>query len=130
MISEHMQCLLNWRIGADSATILRSTEAGLSREGWYQQIVALLEVLENDDAFSIVDNGYRRDPGVLVTSGVEVSIGGRSFGIWSDMPGEIILVHPGMRASRVEQICQRLSELWAKRWRLELHAGNFSVLQA
>jgi hypothetical protein len=106
---------LTWKLGHDNVTIVCAADRHLPRSEWHQRLCLLLERMEGAEEFSVVDNGYKRYPGVLVTEGVKSSFSGQSFSVWSDVPGEIILVHPGMRASIAEQLCNKLSELWPAR---------------
>ena len=106
---------LSWKFGHDDVTIVRCADCHLPRSEWHQRLLLLLERMRESDEFSVLDNGYRRYPGLLVTDGVKSSFSGQSFSVWSDVPGEIILVHPGMRASIAEQLCNKLSELWPVR---------------
>jgi hypothetical protein len=47
-----------------------------------------------------------------VTEGVKGSFNAVSFSVLSDVPGEIILMHAGVRASVAEELCNKLSTLW------------------
>ena len=103
---------LSWTFGSDDVTIVRCAQAHLPRDKWYQQMNLLLERMAGSGEFSVLDNGYKRYPGVFVTEGVKGSFSGGSFSVWSDVPGEIILMHAGVRASAVEDLCNKLSDLW------------------
>ena len=103
---------LSWTLGHDDVTTMRCAEGHLPRDKWHQQITLLLERMAGSSEFSVSDNGYKRYPGVFVTEGVKGSFSAGSFSVWSDVPGEIILIHSGMRASAVEELCNKLADLW------------------
>ena len=108
---------LSWTLGHDDVTILRCAElrcaeGHLPRDKWYQQMILLLERMARSGEFSVSDNGYKRYPGVFVTEGVKGSFNAGSFSVLSDIPGEIILTHAGVRASAAEELCNKLSALW------------------
>jgi hypothetical protein len=103
---------LSWTVGHDDVTILRCAEDHLTFDKWYQQMILLLERMAGSGEFSILDNGYKHHPGVFVTEGVKGSFNAVSFSVLSDVPGEIILMHAGVRASVAEELCNKLSTLW------------------
>lgn len=103
---------MQWTRSGYDTTLIQCSGAGLPREVWYGKVVSLIQNLEVADGPQIDDNGFRRFPGVLVTEGVKGAFRGHPFSIWSDHPGEILLMHRAVPRWAVELLCSGISECW------------------
>src|SRR6185437_2244214 len=93
-------------------TLIYCPSADVTYEQWRFRLVALLNLLARSPEFRITDNGYQRFPGVLVTEGVQCTFRGHLFRVWSDIPGQILVVHPELPRSLVEPLCNVLKDFW------------------
>ena len=105
----------SWNFEACPTTIIQglaATDADMS--DWHSQVIAFVVTVAEDSDFEVVDNGYRRFPDVLVTEGVAVFFRGDQFGVWSDIPGELILTHGSMGHRKGAELIGRLKTLWQR----------------
>jgi len=102
---------LEWERSNWDATILRSPGTDIPLNAWYKRIVAMLEEMDGTTEFSVPDNGWRKKPG-LVAHGLDASFQGYNFKIWSDTPGDIILMHQGVPRRFVEPLCRAINDHW------------------
>jgi hypothetical protein len=93
-------------------TIMRRSGEDMPIRAWHRRMVSLIQAMEFMCEFDIRDNGYRRFPSVFVNGGVTGSFKGHRFSVWSDLPGEIILRHPGVPRSQVEPLCRTVEGCW------------------
>ena len=102
-----------WDFAGGKTTIIKglaATNADLS--DWYSQVIAFVETLAGSSDFEVIDNGYVRFPGVLVTDGIDAFFRGNPFQVWSDLPGELILCHGAMGSRNASQLIRSLEALW------------------
>ena len=107
-----MKNSVEWNRIDHDKTFLRCLDDEATRAVWYERIASVIDALGASNEFQINDNGYRRFPSVLVTEGVKGTFKGNDFAIWSDHPGEILLIHPDVPRSSVELLCNRVRESW------------------
>jgi len=101
-----------WERTSYRDTFIHCSTAGATQEQWRSRLVAFVQLLERLPGFRIADNGYQRFLGVSVTPGIDCTFRGHPFRICSDIPGEIIVVHPELPRSLVEPLCEALKECW------------------
>ena len=102
-----------WRFESGKTTIIHGlfvADADLS--DWYSRVIAFVVTVAESPDFEVVDNGYRRFPGVLVTDGVTAFFRGNPFALWSDVPGELILTHASMGSRIGNELIRSLEALW------------------
>src|SRR5215471_11749644 len=103
---------LEWERSSYDATVLHCSCTDMPLNAWYKRMVSLLQKMEGTPEFRVQDNGYRRHPSVLV-HGVYASYRGYNFSIWSDVAGEIILMHEAVPRRAVEPLCSAVKHCWA-----------------
>lgn len=101
-----------WVCYGGETTVLNIEGGDMLMQNWYKHIVGFLIYVNNIDGFQVQDNGYDYEPGVLITEGVSVSFNGVTLQIWSDEPGEIILVHRELSNNQSILVCNALGNSW------------------
>lgn len=81
---------------------------------WQSCVIKFIAQIAETSDFAIEDNGYRRFPGVLVTSGVKGYFRGEPFEIWSDVQGELILRHDTLGFRLASELIRNLEALWKR----------------
>jgi len=101
-----------WERSSYHDTFIHCATAGATHQQWRSRLVAFVQLLGQAPAFHITDKGYQRFAEVLVTEGIGCIFRGHPFSVLSDIPGEIILMHPELPRSLVEPLCKALKDCW------------------
>ncbi len=107
-----MPNLPGWGFIGGKTTVIRCLTADAEFSDWYARVIAFVSNIAESPDFEVVDNGYRRVPGVLVTAGIIGFFRGERFEVWSDVPGELIFRHQSMGSRMATELIQRLEVLW------------------
>jgi len=84
--------------------------AGESYEQWYPQAIAALTQLNENEGLAVT---LPIDESTLVESGVPCQYQGKSFEVWSDRPGEIVVVFGTLRPRQSEQLLAAIQRVWS-----------------
>ena len=104
--------VMPWEFTGGETTLIQGLTSDPELADWYARVVAFVSKIAESPDFEVVDNGYRRFPGVLVTGGIIGSFRGTRFAVWSDVPGELIFVHHDMGSRMGNELIRRLDALW------------------
>jgi hypothetical protein len=99
---------------ADRTTVVRCSTAATDIEGWYAQLARWVGAVDGLGGIGLASRQCEVDRGQFVTAGVPARYQGREFSIWSDEPGELVLVHNGLRAGKLEKLCMEMAAVWDK----------------
>jgi hypothetical protein len=101
-----------WICTGGDRTVLHVEGSDRSMEDWYELMLKFIQRISDSDVFEVKDNGYQRVPGVLVTDGIDIQYQFAWFSIWSDEPGEIVLVHDNLSNKKSIRACRELERIW------------------
>lgn len=90
--------------------VIRITTHEKSLDAWYQQLIALIGSVETQTKIVVSNCGYKKYPELFVTDGLKAVLKERNFEIWSDVPGEVLIKHSGIKANILEEIKQSFIE--------------------
>ena len=108
-----MPNVLRWEFTGGKTSVIQGLTADAEISAWYARVIAFVSKIAESPDFEVVDNGYGRVPGVLVTDGIAGFFRGKRFEVWSDVPGELIFGHCSMGSRMANELIQRLEALWA-----------------
>jgi hypothetical protein len=107
-----MSDLSRWSFTGGQTTVIQGLAVEADLSDWYSRVIAFVLTIAESPDFEVVDNGYRRFPEVLVTEGVTAFFRGNSFGLWSDLPGELILTRATMGSRIANELIRSVEALW------------------
>jgi len=102
---------LEWERFSLDSTILRSPGTDVPRNVWYKRLATMLKEMDGTAEFSVPDNGWRKSPGILA-HGVHAQYLGYNFKLWSDVPGDIILMHEAVPRRLIDPMLNAINDYW------------------
>lgn len=105
-----------WTFYGGKASVIQGLEGSNAElEQWYTRVIEFVLKIAEEPEFEVEDNGYKRFPGGLVTDGIKCRFLDKPFEMWSDVPGEIILIHESMGFRIGNELICRLEVLFNRR---------------